>query len=118
MKCHLEQNNQILVSCPLAKASQIIGDIWMILIVNELLSGNNKFGEIHEKISEIHLPNKMSTKTLSDRLKFLVDQKLVDRIVETSSPIAVDYKLTKKGRALEGVIQELRKYGVENFGGS
>lgn len=87
--------------CPrLAKAMELIGKRWTGLILYQLLDGPQRFNEI-----ESALP--VSGRLLSERLKELEKEGLVERVVYTETAIRVEYSLTDKGRALEPAIREI-----------
>ncbi|MFJ8088198.1 winged helix-turn-helix transcriptional regulator [Lysinibacillus sp. NPDC095746] len=87
--------------CPrLAKAMDLIGKRWTGLILYQLLDGPQRFNEI-----ESSLP--VSGRLLSERLKELEKEGLVERKVYSEVPVRVEYSLTDKGWALEGAIRNI-----------
>lgn len=92
--------------CPIEKALAIIGSKWTPLIVRDLLREKNmRYGELMKSLKGI------SPKVLSERLKELEENKLVERKVYPEVPPKVEYKLTEKGRSLKAVFVELKKWG-------
>lgn len=90
--------------CPrLAKAMDLLGKRWTTLILYQLLEGPQRFNEI-----ESSLP--ISGRLLSERLKELEKEGIVQRAVYSEVPIRVEYSLTEKGLALEGAIREIEKW--------
>ena len=90
--------------CPrLAKAMDLIGKQWTGLILYQLLDGPQRFNEI-----ESALP--VSGRLLSERLKELEKEGLVERKVYSEVPVRVEYSLTDKGRALEGAIRNIETW--------
>ncbi len=90
--------------CPrLAKAMDLLGKRWTTLILYQLLEGPQRFNEI-----ESSLP--ISGRLLSERLKELEKEGIVEREVFSEVPIRVEYSLTEKGRALEGAIREVENW--------
>ncbi|WP_307337780.1 winged helix-turn-helix transcriptional regulator [Caldalkalibacillus uzonensis] len=88
--------------CPkFEKAMQLLGKRWTGLILYQLLSGPQRFSEI-----ESALP--ISGRLLSERLKDLEQEGLVNRRVYPDVPVRVEYSLTDKGKALEPVIKEIQ----------
>ena len=92
-------------NCPIAEASRLIGDFWNILIIRELLKGCLRFNELKETVEGI------TNSTLSDRLKNLVAEDIVERKQYESIPPKVEYSLTTKGKKLQTLIAELEKFG-------
>lgn len=90
--------------CPrMAKAMELLGKRWTTLILYQLLEGPQRFNEI-----ESALP--VSGRLLSERLKELEKEGLVERKVFPEVPIRVEYSLTEKGMALKGAIREVEKW--------
>ena len=87
--------------CPrLAKAMELIGKRWTALIIYQLLNGPQRFNAI-----ESALP--ISGRLLSERLKELEKEDIVERKVYSEVPIRVEYSLTEKGSSLEGAVREI-----------
>ena len=87
--------------CPrLAKAMELIGKRWTALIIYQLLDGPQRFNAI-----ESALP--ISGRLLSERLKELEKESIVERKVYSEVPIRVEYSLTEKGSSLEGAVREI-----------
>ena len=90
--------------CPrLAKAMELIGKRWTALIIYQLLNGPQRFNAI-----ESALP--ISGRLLSERLKELEKEDIVERKVYSEVPIRVEYSLTEKGNSLEGTVREIEKW--------
>jgi len=90
--------------CPrLAKAMDLIGKRWTGLILYQLLDGSQRFNEI-----ESALP--VSGRLLSESLKELEKEGLVERKVYSEVPVRVEYSLTDKGQALEGAIRNIETW--------
>lgn len=90
--------------CPrLAKAMELIGKRWTALIIYQLLEGPQRFNAI-----ESALP--ISGRLLSERLKELEKEQIVERKVYSEVPIRVEYSLTDKGRSLEGAVREIESW--------
>lgn len=91
--------------CPVAKASDIIGERWTVLILRELLLGTTRFNDFQRALSRI------SPTLLSKRLKELEKKGL---IVRKRSPGQErhEYQLTACGRELEPIIEHLAVWGM------
>ncbi|WP_160675063.1 helix-turn-helix domain-containing protein [Clostridium sp. C8-1-8] len=93
--------------CPIEAAIDVIGSKWTFLIIRDLLiDGTIRFGDLLRSLEGI------SPKTLSVRLRELEKVGLVDRIVYPEIPPKVEYKLTEKGKELEKVFIELKRWGL------
>lgn len=82
--------------CPVAKANEILGDRWTMLIVRELVAGLEHFNEIARGLPGI------SRSLLSDRLRRLEHAGVIRRTSRTARDSR--YELTKSGRDLEAVV--------------
>ena len=82
-------------------AVEIIARRWTALIVKVLIDGPKRFNEISAALEVV------SDRMLSERLKDLEREGVVERHVHPESPIRVEYKLTTKGIALEPILQAI-----------
>ncbi len=90
---------------PLTRTIRLIGDVWTLLIVYNLMSGPRRFGELLDALGNV------SPKTVSQRLKMLEEVKLVNRQAYAEIPPRVEYTLTEKGCALVHIIEAMREFG-------
>lgn len=98
--------------CPIAKASKIVGDMWTLLIIRELLGGKKRFNEIQQSIVSVASKHCINSRTLTERLKDLEKDEILKRIViPNEMPPHVEYALTKKGAALSKIVDDLKKFG-------
>jgi DNA-binding HxlR family transcriptional regulator len=89
--------------CPHFHAAiELIGKRWTGAIVCALTEQPLRFGELARAVPGL------SDRLLSQRLRELEDECLVERQVEPGSPVRVTYSLTKKGAELGPAIRELR----------
>ncbi len=91
--------------CPIIKPTKLVGDVWTLLIVKTLLKGPKRFNEIKAEIPKI------TSRTLTCRLKDLVDQGILDRKQYPVIPPKVEYKLTDMGLGLQKIIEEIEAFG-------
>jgi DNA-binding HxlR family transcriptional regulator len=84
------------------RAVELIGKRWTGAIVAVLMEGPLHFSEIRRLVPDI------SDRLLSERLKELEAEGLVDRRVIDGSPVRTEYSLTKKGKALEPSVRTLQ----------
>lgn len=94
-------------SCPIERTLGIIGSKWTFLIIRDLLlDGTLRFGDLLRSLDGI------SPKTLSLRLRELEEAGIVSRTVYPEIPPRVEYALTDKGKQLERIFIELKRYGL------
>ena len=93
------------VQCPIAAALDVVGDRWTLLVVRDLLRGYTRFSDLRRGAEGI-APN-----ILSDRLKRLEREGVVERRVYGDYPPRAEYHLTKKGHALGVVVGALSSWG-------
>ena len=86
--------------CPVAKALEVVGERWSLLLIRELLCGDYRFGELM-----LGLPL-ISRSVLAQRLKTLEEAGLIER--SEAGPV---YRLTQAGRELEPVVMGLGTWG-------
>lgn len=86
--------------CPIAKASEVLGERWSLLIVRDMLTGSTRFNELARG-----LPG-LSRALLSKRLRQLEDAGLVERTDDGG------YGLSEAGAALEPIIFGLGEWGA------
>ncbi len=83
----------------------LIGGKWTMLILWELLGEERRYAELQRQVTGI------SQKVLSSELKSLVRAELVEREVAPTIPPQVTYRITSKGRSLEGIFGALDQWG-------
>ena len=86
-------------------AMHLIGDMWTLAIVYNLLNGSKRFGELLDALG------KVSPKTISQRLKMLEERGFVDRRAFAEIPPRVEYSLSEKGQAFANIIAAIKEFG-------
>jgi DNA-binding HxlR family transcriptional regulator len=86
------------------RAVELVGRRWTGAILIVLMDGPLRFSEIRALVPDL------SDRLLSERLKELELEGIVDRRVIDSSPVRVEYALTGKGRALEPAVRALKSW--------
>jgi DNA-binding HxlR family transcriptional regulator len=94
-------------SCSVAACAEIIGAKWTALLVHDLSEGPRRFSELEHSCAGI------SPRTLSERLRALEHEGIVERRSYPESPPRVEYELTAKGESLLPIIREMRRFGHE-----
>ena len=95
--------------CPSRAIIELIGDKWTLLLMPLLIQGPKRNGELLRKVEGI------SQKMLTQTLKGLERNGLVERRDYQEVPPRVDYRLTPLGRSLGKLIAELDDWVVENY---
>jgi DNA-binding HxlR family transcriptional regulator len=91
--------------CPHFHAAiELIGKRWTGAIVFALIEGPLRFGELAKAVPGL------SDRLLSQRLRELEQEGLVEREVESGSPVRVTYSLTEAGAELGPAIAELKEW--------
>src|SRR5262247_185107 len=97
------------LKCPVARALDIIGERWTILILRDLLrEGPRKFQDFEQSLTGI------SATTLSARLKKLEEHGIVARRFYADHPPRAEYVLTDKGRTLGPALKALLEWGQKH----
>lgn len=92
------------VICPrFEKAISVLSQRWTALVIYQLLPGPQRFSEIQSSVG-------ISGKVLSDRLKDLEQQGIINRKVIPDTPVIIEYSLTDKGASLEPILREIEKW--------
>ena len=87
-------------------AIEVIGRRWTGAILRSMLTGSTRYSEILDAVPGL------SDRLLSERLKELEAQGIVTRTVTPSTPVRIEYSLTKKGRALESVVRSVAHWAT------
>ncbi|HEV7399414.1 MAG TPA: helix-turn-helix domain-containing protein [Solirubrobacterales bacterium] len=99
------QDQAVTGVCPLFHAAiELIGKRWTGAIVCALTEGPLRFGELARAVPGL------SDRLLSQRLRELEEEGLVEREVEAGTPVRVTYSLTEKGAELRPAISELKQW--------
>ena len=86
------------------QAIQLLGKRWTGLILDTMLEGPQRFCEMTAIVEGL------SDRVLSDRLRELESEGVVERIVYPQIPVRVEYRLTEKGRDLRPVVQAIHEW--------
>jgi DNA-binding HxlR family transcriptional regulator len=96
--------------CSMARALDVVGDRWVLLIVRELLAlGPSRYSDLKRGLPGI------ATNLLAERLKVMEVEGLVERH-EAPAPVgATLYTLTDRGRDLQDVLHALGRWGMQRM---
>lgn len=97
-----------LPECPVATTVQLIGNKWKLLILrNMIYNGTQRFTDFMKTVPGI------SKKVLTDNLRALEEDGLVEREVFAEVPPRVEYSLSALGKSLKPVLDALRDWGAD-----
>jgi DNA-binding HxlR family transcriptional regulator len=92
--------------CSIARALEVVGERWTLLIVRDALLGLRRFDEFQQSLG-------IARNVLTDRLNRLVDEGVLERVPYSERPVRYEYRLTDKGRDLSVALNSLRQWGDE-----
>jgi DNA-binding HxlR family transcriptional regulator len=95
--------------CPSRKILQLIGSKWSMLLLCTLRDGTVRTGALRREIDGIS--QKMLTQTLRD----LERHGLIERLSYEEIPPRVEYKLTRLGRSLSDLIEEIEQWVERHY---
>lgn len=94
--------------CPVARAVDLVGDRWSMLIVRDALDGIRRFGDFQRNLG-------VARNILSDRLSVLVEEGLLAIQPASDGSAYSEYVLTSKGESLFPAILALRQWGERHL---
>ncbi|MBS0659074.1 MAG: helix-turn-helix transcriptional regulator [Verrucomicrobia bacterium] len=98
--------------CPVACFLDLLGDRWTLLVVRDLLLGRSRFKEF------VASPEGIPTNILSERLRRLTEQGVVEQIESSPGSKHLAYRLTRRGQALRPVLESMRAWGLKHLRGT
>ena len=96
--------------CGVARALELVGERWALLIVRDLLVGPRRFTDLRHGLPRI------PTNVLSERLKELEHAGIVHRRVLPRPAASIVYELTEYGSQLDDVLMRLGMWGAQSLG--
>ena len=96
-----------LPKCPIETTLKMLGCKWKVLIIRELLTGTNRFGELKRAVTGI------TQKVLTSKLREMEELGLLEREVYPQIPPKVEYTLTDIGYSLRPVLESLKCWGKD-----
>ncbi|MBR2807826.1 MAG: helix-turn-helix transcriptional regulator [Oscillospiraceae bacterium] len=102
----MRSKEKILPECPVAMTVSLIGSKWKLLIMRNLLSRPWRFNELQKSIDGI------SQKALTEALRSMEADGIVNRTVFPEVPPRVEYSLTELGESMRPIIQSMESWGL------
>lgn len=95
-----------LPTCPVATTVQIIGSKWKLIILRNLLQRSWRFNELKKDLEGI------SQKVLTDSLRSMEADGIIDRTVYAEVPPRVEYALNELGETLRPILDAMEVWGA------
>lgn len=93
--------------CPVACALDLFGDRWTLLVIRDLIQGGTRFKDF------LASPEGIPTNILTDRLKRLLQHRVVIQVSDAAGSHHLAYQLTEKGRDFLPVVGALKDWGTK-----
>ena len=106
--CKMDITNKEQGAKVVADVLDIIGGKWRGPILAKLCDKPRRFNELKEGLSRI------TSSTLTKELRYFEDIKIVERRVLATSPVAVEYALTKHGESIKEIISQVINWGLKH----
>lgn len=94
-----------LPACPVATTVGLIGNKWKLLILRDVLDGPKRFGQLRKSLDGI------SQKVLTDNLRSMEKDRLLNRKVFAEVPPRVEYSLSDIGETMRPIIKQMEEWG-------
>jgi DNA-binding HxlR family transcriptional regulator len=91
-------------NCSIARALEIVGERWTLLIIRDIFLGRRRFDQLQESLG-------IARNVLTDRLNRLVDEGVLERVLYNERPERYEYRLTPMGLDLNIALAGLRQWG-------
>ena len=95
-----------LPECPVATTVQLIGNMWKLLILRNLLQRPWRFNELKKSLEGI------SQKVLTDSLRSMEADGLITRTIYPEVPPRVEYALSDLGQSMRPIIKVMEDWGI------
>ncbi|MBR0894685.1 helix-turn-helix transcriptional regulator [Bradyrhizobium tropiciagri] len=93
-------------SCPVARALDVFGDWWSLLIIRDASLGRRRFGEFQASLG-------LAKNILTTRLRTLVERGILKTVPASDGSAYQEYVLTPKGHGIFPILVALRQWTEE-----
>jgi DNA-binding HxlR family transcriptional regulator len=94
--------------CSIARSLEVVGERWTLLILRDAVVGIERFEEFQDSLG-------IATNVLTNRLKLLCDEGVLERVPDEQRPGRPKYVLTPKGAELAPALLVLMKWGDRHY---
>lgn len=105
----MKPNEVINSNCPLVRTANVLGDGWTLLVLREAFLGTRRFNDFERRLG-------MARNILSQRLKRLVEEGILERQPSPEDGRAVEYRLAPAGLALVPVLVSMMQWATDWLG--
>ena len=95
--------------CPIEAALSVIGGMWKVIIIRELMTGTKRYSQLHRGLKSV------THKMLAQQLRELERDRVIHRKVYPVVPPKVEYSLTPLGKDLDTVLRDLQRWGKKIY---
>jgi len=95
-------------NCSIARALEVVGERWTLLIIRDVFLGLRRFDQLQESLG-------IARNVLADRLNRLVEEGILERVAYSERPLRHEYRLTAKGLELNVALTALRQWGDKHL---
>src|SRR3981081_1497072 len=103
----MQRKSMKAAACPMARTLDLVGEWWSLLILRDAFAGKRRFSEFQRNLG-------LAKNILSDRLRKLVDNKILKVVPASDGSAFHEYVLTEKGESLFTILVALRQWGEAN----
>ncbi|MFK0314047.1 winged helix-turn-helix transcriptional regulator [Pseudomonas sp. NPDC090233] len=96
--------DEVNAQCPVARALEVLGDRWALMILRDAFDGLRRFSEFQKNLG-------LAKNILASRLKLLVESGLLQLQPASDGSAYKEYVLTDKGRSVFPIVVGLRQWG-------
>ncbi len=104
-----KQRHQEYYDCPVEATLDVIGGKWKGVILFLLIEETLRFGQIRKRLQ------KVSQRTLTNQLRQLESDGLINRKIFAEVPPRVEYSITPLGQSLKPILKAMQGWGYENL---
>src|SRR5215218_9699954 len=97
-------------TCSIARALEVIGERWTILILRDAFLGIRRFDDFQRSLG-------IARNVLNARLQRLIDAGVLERRLYQERPLRYEYRLTQRGRDLWPALVSLMQWGDRHLAG-